>query len=105
MVRDLMTRLDDIGHTRRIGLDRVPRDEPSALDLMLAEQLKNAVGPNHAEIAARDRGRRGQLARDGGRRVVMVEAQAHEMLGHGWRPSRLAGCFKGLKTGCRRKSA
>ena len=82
VVAHLVPGLHDLPHAGRVAFDGVARDEPRGGDPVPREQGEDARNGDDAEVAARDHGGGGEPARDHRRRVVVVERQAHQQVGH-----------------------
>src|SRR5262249_39092360 len=68
----------------RVALDGEARNEPGGADAAGLEQTQNASRPDQAELAARQRRRRGHAAGDETRLGVEVEGEADDVARHGF---------------------
>src|SRR5205807_6942155 len=79
VVADLVAGRDHRLALARIGLDGVSGNEPSRSDAPRFEEVDQSPRPERAELAARQRRRRGEPAGDEARMRIEVEGEANEV--------------------------
>src|SRR4029079_6022967 len=82
MVPDLVAAFGHGGAFLRPALDGEARRKPGRLDAALLEEFQDAARRHGAELAARQRRRRGHAARDEPGLGVEIEGEADDVAGH-----------------------
>jgi len=80
---DLVAGRDHFLADLRVAFDREAGREPGAARPVRFQKIKDPARAREPELAARERGRRGHVARDEAGLGIEIEGQANDMAGHG----------------------